>query len=205
MSFLEGFLTGVGTIIFLGPVFFTLLQITLDRGLKAGFSVAIGILSSDILIVFLFYFGAREIFQDDEIQFWLAAIGGIVLLVLGLKYIWIPAVSTEIKLKASSLKTAGAFVNGFLVNFVNPFVFLVWISIITYAEGKFDTQQEVGVYISAALLGILATDSIKVLLAHRLKALLNPILLKRLFTLIGIVLIGFSIRLFVYVAMQSIS
>jgi threonine/homoserine/homoserine lactone efflux protein len=72
MSFLEGFLTGVGTIIFLGPVFFTLLQITLDRGLKAGFSVAIGILSSDILIVFLFYFGARELFQDDEIQFWLA-------------------------------------------------------------------------------------------------------------------------------------
>ncbi|MBI3234781.1 MAG: LysE family transporter [Bacteroidetes bacterium] len=88
MAFLEGFLMGLGTIIFMGPVFFTLLQTTLQRGVKDGLSVALGIIASDILIVTLFYIGFIDYFRQPNVQFWFAIIGSVILLGLGLSRIF---------------------------------------------------------------------------------------------------------------------
>ena len=44
MSFLEGYGWGLAMFVFIGPVVFTLLRITLDKGNVAGTAVAIGII-----------------------------------------------------------------------------------------------------------------------------------------------------------------
>ncbi|MEZ4720495.1 MAG: LysE family transporter [Flavobacteriales bacterium] len=195
MPIIEGLITGIGTVIFLGPVFFTLLQVTLRQGRITGLGVATGILMSDVLIVSLLYFGAADFFRNDDTQRWLAVVGSVLLLALGLKYMIKPQGNLEVKHKTNVTGVSGAFGKGFLVNFVNPFVFFVWMAILTYAEESFDSSFEISAYLVAALAGIFITDLLKVFLADKLKTLLNPTFLKRLFVGIGAILILFSLRL----------
>jgi len=53
-------------------------------------------------------------------------------------------------------------------------------------------------FLAGVLIGIFATDIAKVLLAQRLRALLNPIALRRLYFMLGLVLIGFGLRMLVH-------
>jgi len=60
MIFLEGLIIGIGMILFVGPVFFTMLQVTLMRGFWAGFFVALGIIISDIACLLLCFLATRS-------------------------------------------------------------------------------------------------------------------------------------------------
>jgi len=202
MAFVEGFLMGLGTIIFMGPVFFTLLQVTLQRGVKDGLSVALGIISSDILIVTLFYIGFIDYFRQSNVQFWFAVIGSLILLSLGLKFLLKPNTSYSESTDSSLKKNSNAYMKGFVVNFVNPFVFVIWVSIMALAKGRFSSETDVGIFLFAMLLGIFSTDVLKVLLAHKLRTILKPALMRKFFYIIGLVLIGFAFRLIYFVVNQ---
>jgi threonine/homoserine/homoserine lactone efflux protein len=195
MAFLEGYLIGLGMIVFIGPVFFTLLKSALNYGFWAGMMVALGIFISDVVCVVLCAFGAIPFFENTENQFYLAVGGSAILLGLGLKYLLKPNVNVDEQVKLNAGHYTAYFTKGFLVNFVNPFVFLVWISVIGLAQGKYGAGQELWVFLTAALLGILTTDSLKVVFADRIKGLIQPKVLLRAYQIIGVLLIGFGFRL----------
>ncbi len=198
MVFLEGFLVGLGMIIFIGPVFFTLLKSTLQFGFGAGISVALGIVVSDVVCIGLCLFGAKSFFEHAENQFWIASVGSVILIGLGLKYLLKPNVHTNPDLQLRSYHYTGFFAKGFLVNFVNPFVFLVWIGLIGLSHGKYGFSAELGVWLGASLLGIFTTDSLKVLFANKVKKLIQPNILLWAYRIIGILLIGFGFRMIYY-------
>ncbi|MBP9151879.1 MAG: LysE family translocator [Flavobacteriales bacterium] len=195
MAFAEGFLVGLGMVIFIGPVFFTLLKSALNYGFWAGIMVAFGIFISDVICVGLCSFGAIPFFKNPENQFWLALGGSFILFLLGLKYILKPNVNVDADLKLKAGHYTAFFAKGFLVNFVNPFVFLVWISIIGLGQANHGSGQELWVFLGATLLGIFLTDSAKVVFAHRIKKLIQPNFLRKAYQVIGIVMIGFGVRL----------
>lgn len=195
MAFLEGYVLGLGMIVFLGPVFFTLIKSALNYGFWAGMMVALGIFISDVICVGLCSFGAIPFFKNTENQFYLAIGGSLILFVLGLKYMLRPNVNVDADVKLHAGHYSMYFTKGFLVNFVNPFVFLVWISVIGLAQGKYGTGTDLWMFLGAALLGILTTDSLKVVFANRFKSLLEPRILKTAYQIIGVVLIGFGVRL----------
>lgn len=195
MAFVEGFLVGLGMIIFIGPVFFTLLRSSLAYGIWAGLTVAAGIFFSDVVCVVLCSFGAIPFFEDPQNQFWLAIFGSIVLFALGLRYILRPNVNTNTEVKLQLGHYSTYFAKGFVVNFFNPFVFLVWIGVIGMARTKYEPEFELWVFLGAALLAILITDSTKVLFAHRIKKLIQPKFLLRAYRVIGVVMLAFGCRL----------
>jgi threonine/homoserine/homoserine lactone efflux protein len=195
MVFVEGFLVGLGMIIFIGPVFFTLLRSSLAYGVMAGMMVAAGIFFSDVVCVVLCSFGAIPFFEDPNNQFWLAIGGSIVLFALGLRYILRPNVDTSSGLKLELGHYSTYFVKGFVVNFFNPFVFLVWIGVIGMARYKYGPDLELWIFLGAALLAILITDSTKVLFAHRIKKFIQPNYLLKAYRIIGVVMLAFGFRL----------
>ncbi len=203
MVFLEGYALGLALIVFIGPVFFTLLKSTLQYGVLSGLWVALGIFISDVVCVLFCTFGAAAFFKDQDNQFWIGIIGGLLLIGMGLKYLLFPTLTkqdTQLNLKASDY--LGFFAKGFLVNFVNPFVFLVWIGIIKMASVKYGGfNQDLGIYLTGALLGILTTDSAKAFFGHRLKVFLNPNFLRWVYRSIGVLLIVFGIRMMYMVAL----
>ncbi|TNF30062.1 MAG: lysine transporter LysE [Bacteroidetes bacterium] len=198
MAFLEGYVLGLGMIVFIGPVFFTLLKSALNYGFWAGMMVALGIFISDVVCVGLCAFGAIPFFKNTQNQFYLAIAGSIILFGLGIKYLLKPNVNPDANVKLHAGHYSMYFTKGFLVNFVNPFVFLVWIGVIGLAQGKYGTGSDLWVFLSASLLGILTTDSLKVVFADKFKNLLQPNVLRRAYQVIGVVLVGFGFRLLWY-------
>jgi threonine/homoserine/homoserine lactone efflux protein len=195
MAFVEGFVLGLGMMVFVGPVFFTLLKSALSYGVWAGLMVVLGIFMSDVVCVVLCSFGAIPFFKNPENQFYLASGGGVILLCLGLKYIFKPNVIVEDNIELKAGHYTAYFAKGFLVNFVNPFVFVTWISIIGLGQTRFGSGTNLWVFLGAALLAIFITDSAKVLFAHRIKKLIQPKFLLRVYQIIGVVMIGFGCRL----------
>lgn len=196
MALLSGYLVGLAMVVFIGPVFFTLLQTTLREGRLAGWMVALGIFISDIVAVAICLPGAR--FLDDKAnEMYISLAGAAILLGFGAMYIIKPNTDTSAVTKSVTGLVA-AFSRGFLVNFVNPFVFGVWLAVIANAGQEFGFGTDLYLFLGASLLGILTTDTLKVLLAHRIKNLIEPKRLKQVYRVIGIVLVGFGIRLLVY-------
>ena len=70
-------------IIFIGPVFFLLIGVSLQLGTKAGILAALGIIVSDIIYVSLCYYGVTAFLYEPTFIFWITLIGGLLLNFLG--------------------------------------------------------------------------------------------------------------------------
>ena len=194
MAILTGILLGLSTLAFIGPVLFYLLKSAIESGFKAGAAVAVGIILGDIICVFLAFYGAEHFFNNTDNQRWIALGGGLILLSIGLKYVLKPNINTEVKEKFKQKKLGVYFINGFLINFVNPFVFAVWFGFVSYNQAKYSHTETI-LSLTFTLLAIFSTDLLKAYFADRLISLIKPARLKMIFKLFGIVMIIFAIRL----------
>lgn len=196
MAILTGILLGLSTLAFIGPVLFYLLKSALESGFKAGAAVAVGIILGDIICVILAYYGAERFFNNPDNLKWIALGGGLILLAIGLKYFLKPALSTETEGKYKDKKVSVYFINGFLINFVNPFVFAVWFGFVSYNQSQFTPTETISSLI-ATLITIFSTDLLKAYFSNRLITLIKPEKLKIIFKFFGIMMIAFAIRLIV--------
>ena len=194
MAFIEGYLVGLGMIIFIGPVFFLLLNSSVQYGRKAGVSVAVGIIVSDISCVWLCHLGLSVFFNATENQLWIGITGGFLLFFLGIYYLIKTSFSKQIIMSVKSL--FGFFIKGFSINFFNPFVFAVWIALFQLGNSKFKNTPSFWIFIMAILFGILTTDLLKVFFSQKLRNLLSEQRLLLFSKIIGLILIVFSIRVF---------
>ena len=170
---IEGILFGLTLSILLGPIFIALTQSSIEKGYKAGLSVGVGIWVSDFLFIVLTYeFINRisHIVNGDYFQFVMGLIGGLVLIGFGIYSIF----SKVKEISTTQIKGAKSyfqfFTKGFLINTINPFTFIFWISVIsTYVLGRQITGIQSAEFLGSILFVIILTDSLKVLLAQLLR------------------------------------
>lgn len=194
MSFLEGFIIGLGMIIFIGPVFFLLLNSSFQFGSRAGTAVALGIICSDIVCVLLCYYGISAFVVVEQNQFWIGCIGSAIIFGLGINYL-LKKAAPPMDVKVYSKRLYSFFLKGFSINFFNPFVFVIWIGVYNYGQYKYSEKGSLLIFIGAVLVGILTTDLLKVFLSKKVKKFISSKRLSVLFKVTGILLIGFSVRL----------
>ena len=197
MEIITGILLGLSTLLFIGPVFFYLLKSSVEHGLKAGLTVAIGIILGDIIYVVLALKGLGSLLQNEVTIKWLAFAGGLLLLGMGIKYLFFPSNTTKItsKNKTNSYWIIG--LNGFLINFVNPFVFGIWVLFLSINQTKFESETAVVTSLISTLAIIFLTDLLKVFFAHKLKKFITSKRLKLIYKVFGIIMIVFGLRLFI--------
>ena len=125
----------------------------------------------------------------------MALAGGLLLVGMGINYLFPQATKTDIeeKVKSKSLWIYGA--NGFLINFLNPFVIGIWVLFLTINESNFDNQDSVLISMITTLIVIFLTDLLKALFAHRLKKMMTLSRMNILYKAFGIAMILFGIRL----------
>lgn len=197
MPILTGILLGLSTLLFVGPVFFYLLKSSMETSIKAGFAVAIGIILGDIICVLLAIYGVGDYLDTPIVQKWFAIIGGLLLILMGMKSIFSKKDKTSgnVQKAAQSLLKFG--INGFLINFVNPFVFAVWFGFYTLNTVKYDNYFEIQLSLIVTLLTIFLTDMLKVIFANKIKKWVNPLVFNKILKVIGFIMICFGIRLFI--------
>jgi threonine/homoserine/homoserine lactone efflux protein len=197
-SILKGVLSGLILSLLIGPVFFTLIQTSIERGFRSGFFVAIGISLSDAFYIAIAYLGMYQIFDKDNMKY-LAYCGGGVLILFGLYYIFVKsrrvAHGEEVKVRSPFR----LILKGFIVNGLTPVVLLFWIGTVSVAANEFGyvTPGKAIPYFAAIVVTVFSTDLIKAKLADKLRAALTTIFIKRLNVVLGIGMIFFGAKMII--------
>ena len=196
MPFIKGLFLGFGTAFLLGPVFFTLIKNAVQNGRNAGIWTALGIIVSDVIVIAICFWSTASLLESIKTEPLVKLAGALILLGLGLKFIFRPVLFDTDSTNSSKHDYIGYFTQGFLVNGVNPFVFVIWIGFITIGKNNYN-DESLFVFLGAILVGIFSTDILKSVLADKIKPYLKPSTLLLAYKIIGAILIGFAIRLLI--------
>jgi len=198
---LEGLLFGLFLSISLGPIFIALTQTAVEKGGRAGMTVGLGVWISDFLIVGVTYLFIKRIsatIESESFQFWLGMAGGIVMIAFG-----IGSMIKKVQLNLNEQKHVykdylGFWLKGFLVNTINPFTFLFWLSTIsTYIIGRKINNTEAIIFLSSILFMIVASDAFKVILAKSIRSKLKSSHIEKFSKVAGLGLFCFGLYLII--------
>jgi threonine/homoserine/homoserine lactone efflux protein len=198
-SILNGIIYGLILACLVGPIFFTLLQTSIEQGFRSGFFVAVGISLNDTFYITLAYLGIYQLFERGNFKEYFAYVGGAILIVMGLYYLIIKsrklAVYNTMKVEAGS--PYRLIVKGFLMNGLTPTVFIFWLGTIGVATTKFGyvTPGKAIPFLASIVCTVFSTDLIKAKLADKLRQVLTPTFVRSMNIILGLALIIFGARL----------
>ena len=216
-AILEGVVAGLILSVFVGPIFFTMLQLGVEHGFKAAFALALGQWASDFFYIFLAFWGAtwvEEIITDpskQEIFIWYSGtIGGCLLILFGAGLLFTKSVSTEVSSKieiqehhVSKAAYMAYFTQGLLINTVNPTPLLFWMGLMAFAiNQKYVGGATAALYCSVMTV-VIITDLLKIYLAKTIRNKLKAHHILYVRRLAGIVLGGFGLTLLLKVTLLS--
>lgn len=199
-EYVNAVLLGFGLAFMVGPVFFTLIETSITKGVRAALTFDVGVLLADIMFITISYYGSVTILekiQDDPRIF---MIGGLALVSYGLYTVFYrktkKIVTDEELVVVESNNYVGLFFKGFFLNTINFGVLAFWLAIVIAVSSNFQMNSaKVFKYFAVVIIVFLLTDFIKILAAKQLKAKLTPVVLRKIRYALGIFFIIFGIIL----------
>jgi len=199
---LNGIISGIVLAFLIGPVFFAIIQTSIERGFNSGALVAIGVSLSDTFYIFVSYLGLVQFMKDESSRTVLAYVGGVILLGFGIYYLFIKSrrLSNFDPGQITQRSPGKLIAKGFLINGLSPMVLFFWIATVGVATTQFGytAKHEVITYFLSIVLTVFATDLIKAKLADKLRVLITPRFIRMLNIVLGLVLVVFAGRLILY-------
>ena len=197
----NGVLHGLLLAILIGPVFFALIQTSIEKGFASGAGMAVGIALSDTLYIVIATFGVTLLANNSDFQLWLGLAGGVIMLLFGGSSLAKKVTQSQQgpAIKVNGRSVGRQLVKGFLLNGINPFVLLFWLGVASMValNYRYPFDQKVA-FFSATILTVLLLDFVKAFAANKLRNLLSPTFMTWMNRIVGVVLIIFSFRLFFF-------
>ena len=194
---LKGLTFGLLLSISVGPVLFSIIKQSLNNGHKGGFVFIAGVSASDITLllvsnVFTELFNSLSVYKSE-----VGVAGCIFLVSMGIYFLFFKKVKVNEEgkqvFKFRKRDYAKMFFSGYLMNTLNPAVFIFWITTST-AVISHTVQQRIIIFVTC-LVWMLGTDILKVLLAGKIRNRLTPHNIHIINRINGIILIVFGIAL----------
>lgn len=200
MAILNGVLFGLTLAIMIGPVFFTILQTSLEKGFNKAILVSIGVSTGDIAYIFLTYFGLSQFMNLQANKEYVGYVGAIILAIFGVASILKSKRTINRKVEGEEIKGFFRFFfKGLFINAISPFVPIFWIGTMSLATVEYGYEgSTLVVFFTSIIIVVFATDMIKAFLAHRLSKLLNDRVVSVLNIIVGIILLLFAFRMATY-------
>jgi len=199
---LNGIVTGVVLAFLIGPVFFAIIQTSIERGFWSGFFVAVGVSLSDILYITVSYLGLIQFMQTENFRNYLAYGGGIVLLLFGLYYLFVKSkkLTNFDPGKVHSRSWFRLMSKGFIINGLSPMVLFFWLATVGVATTRlgYDSSREIGVFFASIVGTVFSTDLLKAKLADKLRLIITTKFIRIMNIVLGILLIVFAGRLILF-------
>ncbi|MEJ2883171.1 LysE family translocator [Pedobacter sp. GR22-6] len=202
-TILQGIGAGILFSFLTGPVFFSMIKTSIEKGFKAGFSLAIGVVFSDIIFIFLTIFSAQFVDYNSEYNQYVGIVGGLFLLGIGIYYLFNKVkVSYDIS-ETLKIKKRGYILKGFLMCLLSPSTLMFWIMVggIISVQLHYDMAEKIMFFI-VAMATQLSVDCIKTYYAAKLRYRIKEKNIQTLNKIAGAVIIVFAIRIFVEVILK---
>ena len=179
MELLIGILCGIALSLFFsfGPAFFGLIQSSIQHGFKRAVSFVIGVSLSDIVVVFLMLTVLKNLDMVATMHnIYVASIGGVGIIIMGIYTFHKKAMAPKDKKSRlrfrddEDTRTWHLVLHGFLLNILNPFIWIYWISVITVLSAEVQLQPtERYIFFAGLLLATTGCDILKCRLASLLQ------------------------------------
>lgn len=196
---LNGIVSGIVLAFLIGPVFFTIIQTSIERGFWSGFFVAVGVSLSDALYIIVSYLGLVQFMKGENFRYYLAYGGGVVLLGFGFYYLFVKSkrLSHYDPEKIHTRSWFRLMAKGFIINGLSPMVLFFWIATVSLATTSlgYNSTNNVLIFFSTIVCTVFATDIIKAKLADKLRVLITPKVIRMMNIVLGLVLVVFAGRL----------
>lgn len=198
---LDGIKFGIVLSLLIGPVFFTILQASIERGFWIGVLVAVGVSLSDILYVIVAYYGLSSVVDNPAVRIYMGYGGGLILFGFGAYYLLYKSrlnnVSNPGAIREKSLLMYIG--KGFLINAMSPMVPLFWIGTVSIAtiDLGYSASLPFTLFFSGVLGTVLATDIGKAYLSGKLRDLITHRSLTIMNVVVGLALMVFGGRLII--------
>ncbi|GAB4093219.1 LysE family translocator [Flaviaesturariibacter terrae] len=199
-ALIKGLSLGLLLSISVGPLLFTTIKQSINNGTRGGMAFIAGVSVSDVLLALAVNFFTElftRIITGKEI---VGIIGSLFLVGVGVYFLFFKkikvAVDGQTEQKFRKRDFFKLFVTGFLMNVLNPGIWLFWLAAATsFADHTID--QRLGIF-GIALLFVAGTDVLKVLGANKIRRRLTPHNIQFISRLNGFILICFGVGLQVY-------
>jgi len=176
----EGIAWGMLLSVLTGPIFFTIVQVSMERGFRAGLALVSGQWFSDFIYIGLVIWGAgymRMLDSDPQfkltLSYYLGTLGAIFLSILGLVLDLTKLQNSSSGSLSKSKSNATFFFQGFLINTLTPFPIFFWVSLMSSAIGRAMQGIETIVLLCTVMLIVILTDLLKVYTARKISRLIN--------------------------------
>jgi threonine/homoserine/homoserine lactone efflux protein len=196
MIYLQGVLYGITLALLIGPVFFALLRVSIERGFTSGAWMALGIALSESFVIALVAVGVAQLAETKEFQFYLGIVGGAMMLIFGI-FPFLKKVKRNTETNNSISKKAQGYrlaIEGFLLNVLNPSVYLFWIGAVAFNSHL--KENEMFSFFAGAITTVFVTDLIKAYLANYIRGYLTESVLDKVNKIAGAGLVCFAFWLF---------
>ena len=207
MELLIGIICGVLLSLFfsLGPAFFSLIQNSIHHGFRKAVCFAAGVSISDVIIVFLMLTVLSNLDLNAVLHnVYVSIIGGIATGIFGVltyRSKVKSAANGENRLKFSTTDVTHRWqlmLKGFLLNILNPLIWLYWVSIITFLSAEMDLSvHDRYFFFIGMLLAVFGTDVLKCRLAALLQHWFTARIMNIFNKITGVILIAFSLYLII--------
>tara|TARA_B100000780_G_scaffold218588_1_gene157709 strand:+ start:545 stop:1177 length:633 start_codon:yes stop_codon:yes gene_type:complete len=170
----------------IGPVFFTVLETSISKGVKAAIFVDIGVVLSDVVFFVVAFFSTNSLLNSikENTSSWYFLGGVLLVAYAGISLIKIiqeknnpeNKEGTEIESSPNLLKMV---VKGFLLNIINVVVLFYWVGIILYFGPQLEMDEsKIYFFFLVIIATYFSIDLGKIYLAQQLKKKLTDVVIK---------------------------
>ena len=185
-EFLPAIPIGIVLAFTIGPVFFTVLETSISKGIKAAIFVDIGVVLSDVVFFVIAFFSTNSLLKsiEENTDSWYFLGGVLLVAYAGVSLIKI------IQEKNNPENTEGALIEnnpnllkmaikGFLLNIINVVVLFYWVGIILYFGPQLEmNESKIYLFFIIIISTYFTIDLGKIYLAQQLKKTLTDIVIK---------------------------
>jgi len=199
-AIVNGITLGLVLMISVGPVIFSIIKQSLNNGREGGFSFVAGVWLSDILLIIVSNAFSELVTYMMEYRKILGILGSLFLLLMGVFYVFFKKIKLQNPeggiLKFTRTDILKIFSSGFLLNTLNPNVFLFWLGTATAFASEYSFNERIMIFSICLIINVTA-DIVKVLMAGKLRTRLTLHNITLINKISGSILIGFGIALLV--------
>jgi len=197
-ALLKGITLGLLLSISVGPVMFSIIKQSLNNGHTGGLAFIIGVSASDITMVLVSNVFTELFAMLSSHKKEIGIAGSIFLISVGIYFLLFKKIKVneegqQVFMQFRRRDYARLAFSGYLMNTLNPAVFLFWLTASTTFINH--TLQQKLVLFLACLAIVFSTDIAKVMLAGKIRKKLTPHNIHIINRVNGIILIGFGFAL----------
>ena len=192
--FKNGLLTGLVLQMAIGPVFFFIVNLALQKTILDGFAGVIAVTLADYFYITLAIVGIGKLLEHKKIKKVFGVISSIVLMIFGLimiKGIMKSNVSTNVIINSSSVFSS--FISVFFLTISSPLTIVMWTSLFATKTLEYNyTKKELFIFGFSTGLATFIFMGLSVILFSLIKGAIPIILIQILNGVVGCLLIGYG-------------